>query len=74
VQKEQIGDLLPRRLKAARALAGLTMVELGKATDLSTDKLYRFERGDQVPDALELGALAVATGQTVGYFLDEAAA
>lgn len=67
------GDLLPRRLKAARALAGLDIPDLAKATGYSTDKLYRFERG-QVPDALELAALAKALGQPVSYFLEPEAA
>lgn len=71
VQTERIEEFLPRRLKAARALAGLGVAEVAARLDWSPDKLYRFERGDQVPNAVELAAFATATGQTVAYFLNE---
>ena len=72
MQKERNGELLPRRLKAARVLAGLDIPDLAEKTGYSIDKLYRFERG-QVPDAVELHTLAKALGQPVAYFLEEAA-
>ena len=67
-------DLLPRRLKAARALAGLEAAGLAEACGWSVDKIWRFERGDQVPNALELAALARHTNQSVAYFIDTEAA
>lgn len=74
MHKEQIGDLLPRRLKAARALSGMTVLKLSEETGIATHSLYRYERGDYVPDAVEIAAIATATGQTIGFFLEEEAA
>lgn len=60
---------LSRRLKAARALSGKKARELADEVGISKQKLYRLERGDQIPDVLELAAIAAATGQQVDYFI-----
>lgn len=62
---------LARRIKAARALTGKKVRELAGELGWSQDKLYKVERGDQVPDALELAAIADATGQPVGFLLGQ---
>lgn len=64
--------MLARRLKAARALSGKKVRELADELGWSDEKLYRLERGDQVPDALELAAIAAATGQPVVFLLGQA--
>lgn len=59
---------LARRLKAARALSGKKVREVAREIGWSEEKLYRFERGEQVPDAIELAAIAGATAQPIGFF------
>lgn len=60
---------LARRLKAARVLSGKSAREVADEAGISKRKMWRFESGDQVPDALELDAIATATGQSVEYLL-----
>lgn len=60
---------LARRIKAARNLSGKKVRELADEFGWSSEKVYRLERGDQVPDALELVAIATATGQPLDFFL-----
>lgn len=73
VQETRIAHILALRLKIARLTAGLKVAELSEVTGISTHALYRYERGDYVPNAIELAALAKATGQTVAYFVEEEA-
>jgi transcriptional regulator with XRE-family HTH domain len=65
---------LPRRLRAARALAGLKVAEVADKCGWTPAKQYLFESGSQVPSAIELAALAKVTGQPVSYFIAEEAA
>lgn len=60
---------LGRRVRAARALSGKKVREVAAELGWSDEKLYRLERGAQVPDALELAAIAGATGQPIDFFL-----
>jgi transcriptional regulator with XRE-family HTH domain len=60
---------LARRLRAARTLSGKKAPELAHDLGWSTQKIYRFEQGRQVPDVLELREIAEATGQNVDFFL-----
>jgi transcriptional regulator with XRE-family HTH domain len=60
---------LARRLKAARALSGKKVRELADELGWSQEKLYRFERGEQEPRALELAAIAGATGASAEFLL-----
>jgi transcriptional regulator with XRE-family HTH domain len=69
VETERIEDHLPRRLKAARALADLKVADVASACGWTADKVYRFERGAQVPDAVELHALAQVLGRPVSWLL-----
>lgn len=64
-----LSSALARRLKAARALSGKKVRELADELDWSSEKVYRLERGDQLPDALELAAMAAATNQSVDFLL-----
>lgn len=59
---------LARRLKAARALSGKKVRDLARELGWSDEKVYRLESGKQIPDALELSAIAAATNQSVDYF------
>ena len=59
--------VLARRLKAARALSGKKVRELANELGWSDEKLYRFERGQSIPDALDLAAIASATGQSMEF-------
>jgi transcriptional regulator with XRE-family HTH domain len=59
---------LARRLKAARALSGKKVRDVASELGWSDEKLYRFERADQIPDALELAEIAQATGQPIDFF------
>lgn len=59
---------LARRLKAARALSGKKVRDVALELGYSDEKLYRFERGEQIPDALELAEIAHATGQPIHFF------
>lgn len=61
---------LPRRLKAARILAGLKARDLARTLGWSEEKVYRLERGAQVPDVVELSQIAATTGQPVDYFFE----
>lgn len=45
------------------------MGEAAQSLGWHPEKLYRLERGAQVPDALELAALAAAFEQPLDYFL-----
>lgn len=60
---------LARRIKAARALSGKKVHELALELGWSDEKLYRLERGVQVPDAFELAAIAATTEQSVDFLL-----
>lgn len=67
-----------RRIKAARALAGLdTQQELGELIGYSASEVGRWERGEQTPRRLVLNAIAEACGQQRSWFddneLDDAA-
>lgn len=74
MRKEQIGEGIPRRIKVARAMADMTTADLAAAANLSRHQVWRFERGEQIPNAVELAQIAEATGQTLAFFLEEAAA
>ena len=59
---------LGRRLRAARYLSGKKVEELAREAGWSKEKVYRLEQGRQVPDALELKAIAELTGQSLEFF------
>ena len=65
-------EALARRLKAARALSGKKVRELADELGWADEKLYRLERGVQVPDALELAAIAARTGVAFDFFFGTA--
>jgi transcriptional regulator with XRE-family HTH domain len=67
-----IQAVLARRLKAARALSGKKVRDLAGELGWSDEKLYRLERGTQIPDALELSEIAAATNQPLDFFLGDA--
>lgn len=59
---------LGRRVRAARALTGKKQADLADDLGWHPDKIGRIEGGKQVPDALELVALAEATGVAITFF------
>jgi transcriptional regulator with XRE-family HTH domain len=59
---------LARRVRAARTLSGKKAPELARECGWQTDKLYRIEQGRQEPLALDILALAQATGQSIEFF------
>lgn len=59
---------LARRLKAARILSGKDVPELAAEIGVSKRTYWRMERGDRLPDALELERVAAATGQPIDFF------
>lgn len=61
---------LAGRLKTARKLANLKVAEAAAKVGWSWQKVYRLERGDQVPTAFELDAWATLTEQPLEFFLD----
>jgi transcriptional regulator with XRE-family HTH domain len=67
--RDDLQAALARRLKAARTLSGKSVAELARELGWSGDKVYRFERGARLPDALEVAAIAVATSQSVEFLL-----
>lgn len=57
------------RLTSARKAAGLNKVALAKRSGLSVSAIQGYETGRRVPNAEQLGALAVALGCTADYLL-----
>lgn len=51
-------------------LSGKKVPELSAEIGCSVKTLYRIERGQAVPDALDLAALAKATDQSVEFFYE----
>lgn len=64
-------DEIRRRIRAARALAGITVDELSGRLDgqrLSTKTLGNIERGDRDARPMELRAIAAACGVSYAFF------
>jgi transcriptional regulator with XRE-family HTH domain len=59
---------LARRIKAAQELSGKKTKTLARDLGWDISKLLRIRRGDQVPTAIELHAIAAATGQPLNFF------
>jgi ribosome-binding protein aMBF1 (putative translation factor) len=56
----QTGEGEGRALRAARLVRGISGNALSQSSGISSDKIYRIERGDALPDAGELRALWTA--------------
>lgn len=56
----QAGEGEGRALRAARLVRGISGHALSQSSGISSDKIYRFERGVAIPDADELRALWTA--------------
>lgn len=62
---------LPRRLKYARELAGLTQRELAEKLGLSHGAIGLYELGKREPDLTTLQRIAHALGTSVSYLVGE---
>lgn len=64
-------QLVGRRVRAARKLAGLSLDKLGARVGTSRQHLIRIERGDHLPRPELLNAIGEATGQHPEFFESE---
>lgn len=62
-------DLMPKRIKAARALQGFSQVELAKRTGTTQHAIACYETGRNRPNSFTLAMLATALGVTSDYLL-----
>lgn len=60
---------LARRLRMARASAGLTQAETSRMTSLSQSAISLYEKAMREPNALKLGRLAAVYGCTTDWLL-----
>jgi transcriptional regulator with XRE-family HTH domain len=63
----------PERLREARLRSGLSQTQLARAVETSERNIARWERVDRLtnPSGKYLIAIAEATGQPLGYFLND---
>ena len=64
-------DIISKRIKSARALAGLSQRELAAKMDglISHNAISKYEKGEMMPDSKVLIALSEALDVKTGYFL-----
>lgn len=60
---------LPKRLRAARARSGLTLVALSERTGVHSRVLSFYESGEREPRAAALAAIAACLGVSVDWLL-----
>jgi len=68
VETHDLASELATRIRAARVLSRKKVPELAQEIGWSVKRLYRVERGDSAPSAVELAAIAEATGQPLDFF------
>lgn len=59
---------LGMKIRLARISCELTQKKLGELINCSQDVVSRCERGETIPDALMLQAIARSLGQSMEYF------
>jgi transcriptional regulator with XRE-family HTH domain len=62
---------LARRIRTARAWAGLSQSELAEALEVSESTLARWEKGQKLPSRAEVFYLAEVCGVRRAFFTDE---
>ena len=62
------GEDLPARIRAARALAGLSRNQLAERLGVSSHTVAKWEAGIQYPNAERLEQIGVACGVPVEFF------
>ncbi|MBX3082941.1 MAG: helix-turn-helix transcriptional regulator [Anaerolineae bacterium] len=61
--------MLAKRLKERRELIGLTQTELGQRVGRTKQQIYRYEQGENEPDATTLALLSKELGASADYLL-----
>jgi transcriptional regulator with XRE-family HTH domain len=70
-EREDLLDILPRRLREARIRAGLTQVEVADAAGVSEDVYARYERAERLPSIDMFRRLCRVVGCSADWLLDE---
>lgn len=63
---------IAEQIKAERAAAGVTRDEITDATGIARSTLYRIERGERVPDMIQLAQIASALPVSVDVIVARA--
>lgn len=64
-----VGDVnVGARIRLARKKAGLTLVDLGKITNISYQQISKYERGKNRISPSRLQAIANMTSHSIGFF------
>lgn len=68
---DEMKKILPARLRQARDMAGLSLRALAEATEgaVSHNAISRYEKGVMLPGSEALGAISVAVGQPLDFFV-----
>jgi transcriptional regulator with XRE-family HTH domain len=61
--------MLSKRLRDRREFIGLTQPELGQRVGRTKQQIYRYEQGENEPDATTLAALSKELGVSADYLL-----
>lgn len=67
-----VKDIIGEKLKTTRLKNGLTIQELAKRADVSSNMISRIERGLTIPSVEILMRLASSFGMSMNYFVEEA--